>query len=179
MDISILNIRFPDNAPDRFLVALLELLKQKKYENISVTEICKKAKLSRKTFYVYFAQKDDLLSHLSEDLCLAFSLTDDFSGYYHFFVFWYHLQDWLEVLIANNLFYPITMQSIYKYNELLYPKNWNESLGEHFEKRSLILEFVYAGLMRLVVRWHENGFKESPEEMAALADFILSGALQK
>lgn len=179
MDITILNNRLPDNAADRFLVALLQLLKSKKYDAISITEICKEANLSRKTFYVHFTQKDDLLSHLSDDLCLGFSQTDDRSGYYHFFVFWYHLQDWVEVLIANNLFYPITIQSIYKYSELLYPKNWNTLLGEHLEKRSLIFEFICAGLTRLVIKWHENGFKESPEEMAALAEFILSGALHK
>lgn len=178
MDITILNIRFPDNAPDRFLVALLELLKKKKYDDISITEICKEAKLSRKTFYVHFTQKDDLLSHLSNDLCLGFSQTDDRSGFYHFFAFWYHLQDWVAVLIDSGLFQLITMQSIYKYNELLYPKDWSSLLGEHLKERSLIFEFVCASLTRLVEKWHENNFKESPEEMAALAEFILSGTLQ-
>ncbi|MDR0832408.1 MAG: TetR/AcrR family transcriptional regulator, partial [Bacillales bacterium] len=41
--------------------ALIYLLGIKKYENISVTDICEKAMISRKTFYNHFQEKNDIL----------------------------------------------------------------------------------------------------------------------
>ncbi len=45
--------------------ALIELLKEKPYEEISITEIAIRAEVSRPAFYLHFASKEDLLiSHV-------------------------------------------------------------------------------------------------------------------
>lgn len=41
--------------------AFLALLKEKSYENINVISICRKADLSRMTFYQFFSSKEELL----------------------------------------------------------------------------------------------------------------------
>ena len=43
---------------------LLELMEEKPYVDISIMDICKKADLSRQTFYNYFESKDDLFRYL-------------------------------------------------------------------------------------------------------------------
>jgi AcrR family transcriptional regulator len=43
---------------------LLELMEEKPYVEISIMDICKKADLSRQTFYNYFESKDDLFRFL-------------------------------------------------------------------------------------------------------------------
>ena len=43
---------------------LLELMEEKPYDEISIMDICKKADLSRQTFYNYFESKDDLFRFL-------------------------------------------------------------------------------------------------------------------
>ncbi len=43
---------------------LLELMEEKPYTEISIMDICKKADLSRQTFYNYFESKDDLFRFL-------------------------------------------------------------------------------------------------------------------
>lgn len=43
---------------------LLELMEEKSYADISIMDICKKADLSRQTFYNYFESKDDLFRFL-------------------------------------------------------------------------------------------------------------------
>ena len=43
---------------------LLELMEEKPYADISIMDICKKADLSRQTFYNYFESKDDLFRYL-------------------------------------------------------------------------------------------------------------------
>lgn len=48
--------------------ALLELLKEKLYSQITITEINLHANLSRRTFYKHFQSKDDLMVSLVDDI---------------------------------------------------------------------------------------------------------------
>lgn len=48
--------------------ALSEILKEKDFEKITVTEICERASTSRITFYTYYGDKYDLLEELLSDL---------------------------------------------------------------------------------------------------------------
>ena len=43
---------------------LLDLMEEKPYEEISIMDICKKADLSRQTFYNYFESKEELFRYL-------------------------------------------------------------------------------------------------------------------
>ncbi|RMG83752.1 MAG: TetR/AcrR family transcriptional regulator [Chloroflexi bacterium] len=48
--------------------ALLELILEKGYDNISINDITTRADLSRATFYLHFSDKDDLLLHSLEEM---------------------------------------------------------------------------------------------------------------
>ncbi len=48
--------------------AFLSLIETYAYEDISVTAICKKAEVVRKTFYNNFATKDDVVHHLIQEI---------------------------------------------------------------------------------------------------------------
>lgn len=52
--------------------ALLELLEQKKIQDISVTELTAKADVNRKTFYNHYATPEDVLRELEENLVDSF-----------------------------------------------------------------------------------------------------------
>ena len=45
----------------RILEALFELMEQEEYNNITVKNICKKADISRQTFYYLFESKDEIV----------------------------------------------------------------------------------------------------------------------
>lgn len=47
---------------------LRQMVLEKPFEKISVTEICKRANTSRITFYTYYGDKYDLLEHCFEDI---------------------------------------------------------------------------------------------------------------
>ncbi len=57
--------------------ALMELLKKKTWDKISIKNICEQAMISRSTFYSHFADKYDLLSHLISGENLSFSRVSD------------------------------------------------------------------------------------------------------
>ena len=48
--------------------AFFNLLKKKKYESITVSEIVKKADLSRRTFYRVFENKYDIIKYMLEKI---------------------------------------------------------------------------------------------------------------
>ena len=48
--------------------AMIELLSEKAYSQISITDVTTKANLNRTTFYMFFSSKKDLLINISEDL---------------------------------------------------------------------------------------------------------------
>ena len=49
-------------------IALLELLNVKPLEDISITEICRKAKVNRGTFYFHYAQIEDLFEEYFKEI---------------------------------------------------------------------------------------------------------------
>lgn len=58
---------------DALTRALTALMSERSYGDISVVEICEKAKVQRVTFYNYFGDKDDLLRFCVKELMGAFS----------------------------------------------------------------------------------------------------------
>lgn len=53
--------------------AFRQLLCEKDYEKISVTELCSLAKVSKKTFYAYYADLNELLEEMQEQLSSAYA----------------------------------------------------------------------------------------------------------
>lgn len=53
--------RRTEKTRQSLLLALSELMQEKKYSNITIQEIIDKANVGRSTFYAHFETKDDLL----------------------------------------------------------------------------------------------------------------------
>ena len=60
-----------DDARDKLKNALKELLKTKPYEKITVTELCKQASVSRRTFYNNFVNIDTIVDTIVYDDFIA------------------------------------------------------------------------------------------------------------
>ncbi len=56
------------NAALKMNAALIELLEEKEFQNITVLEICKKAEVNRSTFYAHYSNTSDLLEELHNNL---------------------------------------------------------------------------------------------------------------
>lgn len=161
---------------DQFLSAFFSLLEHHSYEEIKIVDICREANLSRKTFYTYFKHKEDILDYLAQIISLCYSATDDKSGHYHYFNFFYHMQHSVALLLKNNLWYDISKRVTKQYTDLLYPRDWKQILGTQLDKKNLFLEFMSYGSARLIEIWCENRFQETPEELCALVEQIQSSS---
>lgn len=162
----------------------LQLMLQRKYEDITVSDLCAYLQIPRKSFYRYFSSKDGLLFALIDHTLGDFfqmPIKGKHSGSTApgdldlFFLFWYEHKLLLDALQYSSL------------SGLLVERATNFSLEEnhlpqqlkHFSLglRETAGAFTVCGLMSMLLQWHRQGFLISPEQMTKLAVELLTHPL--
>ena len=169
----------------QFEQGLLKAMLVQPYEEISISDLCDQMQIPRKSFYRYFSNKDGALFALLDHTLIEFEQSPAVDFLYsksgavgdleRYFVFWYERRDLLEALLRNRL------------SGLLVERATNHALHEHMMPEYLLskdesiqqiaLTFAVCGLLAMVMQWHQNGFQESPEQMAAIATMMLTKPL--
>ena len=140
----------------------VQLIQTKEINQISVTEICKKAKINRSTFYANYLDVYDLADKITEQIEEEVSFlyqeeretknnTNDYLKLFQ------HIKD-------NQIFY----KTYFKLNreKRFMIKEYDTNLSKIMYNDQYIdyhLEFFMAGLNAIVRKWLENDCKESPE----------------
>ncbi len=164
---------------------LLKAMLTQQYEDISISDLCDQMEIPRKSFYRYFSNKDGALFALLDHTLMEFEQ----SSYRHdyardskaigdlerFFLFWYDRRDLLKALMRNRL------------SGMLVERATNHALQEHMmpayllnkdeSSRHLALTFAICGLLSMVMQWQQNGFQETPAQMAYIATMMLTKPL--
>lgn len=158
--------------------ALFDLMKQKRYEDISITELCQYMDMPRKAFYRYFDSKDDALYALIDHSMSDYSgFTVDRSGesvrsltseLEEYFKFWLVKRDFLDALDRSGLMGSLIERTIN------YPVNDRVSIvkflpGEDDVTREKVLKFAFSGLVYTMIGWYREGFSTSTRDMAKMA----------
>lgn len=164
---------------------LLALMEIKHYESITITELCEKGAMPRKTFYRYFESKDSALHALIDHTCQSYSglsmensckkrtLAEEMTD---FFVFWKGQKRLLDALAKSDLLPKILESSLsFPINEFLSVSKFlpNETSWE----RAQVFKFTVGGLLILMGDWYKRGFKEPPAAMGGVAAKILGSQL--
>ena len=164
---------------------LLALMESKHYEDITVTELCEKCEMPRKTFYRYFDSKDSALYGLIQHTCQSYSgLAVEKSRKRRtlqgertdFFSFWQEKKRLLDALNKSELLPKIIEISLnFPINEFLSISKFlpNESPWERVQ----IFKFTVGGLLVLMLDWYKRGYSESPEAMGGIAAKLLGTQL--
>lgn len=163
--------------------SLVNLMAQRPYQDITVTDICRGANIPRRTFYHYFGSKEDVLQSMIETLmeqCFMEAtfdmhlgkeqLEDNFSKTF---------RSWdganrekLDVLIRNGL----------ESRLIAWAFQWvrKERIGI-VQKSNLDPKLKEIGLMvgttsyfSLLFYWSRGGYRESAEQMAKYAVWAMS-----
>lgn len=162
---------------------LLRMLMKHRYEEISVSDLCDEMKVPRKSFYRYFSSKDGALYALLDHTMMEFyeeglhnpGVGTALGELDQFFLFWYEHRDLLDALQRSSLSGILVERATsLALRERLMPgyiRNWSPELQQ------IALSFSVCGLLSMVIQWHHQGFRTSPEEMTGLAKNILSRPL--
>lgn len=160
--------------------ALLSLMQEKTFHQITITEVCQKAGLTRRTFYRNFGSKEELLS-----LCLKekaeeyieyqknvtdFSLQNITRAY---FDFWKENLQFAQALKRSDHLFSL-LQEYDRYLPYVHRKvlGDSENYGGQNEL-TYALVFSAGGFWNMLSCWLDEGATKSSDEMAVMVQNIL------
>lgn len=165
---------------------LLTAMKTRRYEEITISDLCEQMGIPRKSFYRYFSSKDGALHALIDHTLLDFDQrTGILSGsgngdiqtdLRYYFEFWQEQKQLLDAMERSGLSGLLVQRAISQaqteYTLPLYPTALDlRGIQQH------AITFAICGLMSMTTRWHHNGYVESAAEMANIATALLTRPL--
>ena len=163
---------------------LLAMMEHQRFEEISVSDLCDRLNIPRKSFYRYFSSKDGALLALLDHTLMEFYDTGSIEGLRggtptgdleRFFLFWKTHRKLIDAVQRSNLSGMLVERavSLAKQEELMpgYVKKWEETLQD------IAMSFVVCGLLSMVLQWHKEGYRIPTEKMAQAAVNMLSRPL--
>lgn len=152
--------------------ALLQLLTQKPYAEITVTELCRRAGVSRMAFYGNFGDKDGILKRIL--LYMQGQLVASIGSPFNQPV----TAEWYEKLFLLVQRQAQTLKLILcaglqdKYLEIVDGVILSR---KNMSPRETYLKLLWGGgMLNAIAHWLSSGMKESPSEMAAFCAEYLS-----
>ncbi len=160
---------------------VLQLLNRKSMKQITVAEVCRKAKINRSTFYYYYDNINDVLKDIV--LAISFPMKDFFRTYNEknkcnflnisneeqekvlLQEFW---PENLRRIKENKEIYKIIMNNsslfdFQKENKLIYSYFFEKMLNEieiEEDKKETVFLFYFSGELSIIYRWILTGCKE-------------------
>ena len=163
---------------------LLDMMAHHQFEEISVSDLCQRMNIPRKSFYRYFSSKDGALFALIDHTLMEFYDAGSLDGLRdgtpigdleRLFRFWKDHRKLLAALQRSNLMGLLVERAvnIAKQEQLMpgYVKAWEESL------KDVAMSFAVCGLMSMVLQWHNDGYRIPTEKMTEAAVIMLSRPL--
>ncbi|HZG72150.1 MAG TPA: TetR/AcrR family transcriptional regulator C-terminal domain-containing protein [Chondromyces sp.] len=154
--------------------ALLELLNEKALEDISISEICRKAKINRGTFYLHYNQIEDLFEEYFKEITadLARSYQEP---YRHVSVLktselepstiriFHHIEKYklfYRIIFSKKvplMYYYLLFEEI---NHLLLQDK--EAFPKEEVNRQLYCSYQANAIIGMIIYWYQNDFSYSP-----------------
>ncbi|MBT9171990.1 MAG: HTH-type dhaKLM operon transcriptional activator DhaS [Syntrophomonadaceae bacterium] len=158
--------------------AFLSLIQERAYEKISVTDICRRADVVRKTFYNHFHAKDDVVYYLINNIFHEMESKMDLKNMSVQQILLIAFRFVMENREALLLFYNrglirFAHQSISAYitNDHILTKLDNRTIDARAYK--YIAAQIPAVLISIIETWIENGFAEPVEFLAELTEALM------
>ena len=150
--------------------ALMILMKKKDYNDITVTEITKKAGVSRMAYYRNYESKEDILTTYLDDLFQDYlqsvlkNIGPDMSELYiGFFKYFRSQEDFLKMIIKANL-NSLLLKKFDEYMEFILNMVFLQIEPSTVNKYEL--HYAAGGIYKVLIEWVRGGMKESDKEMA-------------
>ena len=162
-------------ARQSIIEALVYLMQKDDFEKITILEITQQAQVARRTFYLYYRNKTDVIEdwlkavfqELDEGRAKENIVTrKDEMLYYS--RFWNSHRDVLKTLYDHHLFNMIMDRSM-EYTSS------NKFWGMEATDSRYYTAFIVWGYWGLLNMWTRGGFKEDPEDLIAYAEQVQSG----
>lgn len=158
---------------------LLELMQKDRFEDITVAALCRHLSLSRRSFYRYFEDLEDVLDSLMHHTFQDFASPNTVLNIRELqinFQFWLEHRSLLQALAISGLNGKLSEYALrYTDEEALKKYLVTSDLGMDISREVNL--FVIHGLSSLIIAWYAEDFPKTPEQMAAIAHRMLSAPI--
>ncbi len=166
------NWKIAEQSKQKMVQALLTVMKQYDYKEITVTQIVQEAHLSRKTFYRLFSDKDEILNLFFEGLFQDFFEQVKAKKIKHywdlvqlFFDFWEEQKDLLLLLQKNHLLLRVFEQSC-QYSMEIFNFVRSKEIADSFAlPLPYMLAYSVGGMHSMLLKWVERGMDIPSSEL--------------
>ena len=155
--------------------ALISLMAEHPFEEITTSDICKRAGVSRMTFYHYFYTKTDALNNYIQEIFNSYVQRiekpvsiERMKTYDHILnsVRFFDRYAPFALLLCKTGQYQILQNAVNMYFEEYVAPNYTGSLYD--------LYFYSGALLNAYIKWEEKGRKETPEQIAEIVYRMLT-----
>lgn len=144
----------------------LELIETHEINEITVTDICKKASINRTTFYANYLDIYDLVEKIKESmfqnmLNLYQEEVQQRKHSYNYLKLFKHIknnQNYYKILLKLKIDFSKYYNNELELEEALKYLGSTKNIDYH-------VEFFKAGINAIITKWLKNGCKETPEEI--------------
>ncbi|WP_294550249.1 TetR-like C-terminal domain-containing protein [uncultured Pseudoflavonifractor sp.] len=164
--------------------ALLELLREKSVDQITVTELTQKADVNRGTFYGHYKDIYDMVEQMENEMFQEFS---DLLHAYPADALRHGLRPILQDVFAFLQRYgDVAAALLERDRDTRFLEKLKGMVAERVslewgrlyqfstpKEQAFCLSFLVGGAVGLIQSWLEGGRKESPEELAALSEAMI------
>lgn len=166
------NWKIAEQSKQKMVQALLTVMEQYDYKEITVTQITQEAQLSRKTFYRLFSNKDDILLLFFEGLFQEYFTeikARKIQRYWDvvqvFFDFWEERKRLLSLLQKNNLL-AIVFEHSYQYSMQVFEFIRSKEIAASFSvPLPYMLAYSVGGMHSMLLKWVEKGMDIPSSEL--------------
>ncbi len=155
---------------------LLAAMEVSPFDEISISDLCDRLGVPRKSFYRYFSGKEGALHGLIDHTLERYELTVEQGvqqELIHYFRFWREQKPLLDALQRSDLYDVLVLRAVnYTIRESRI-QSYDGQMGQ----REYALLFSISGLMAMVIHWHQTGYREPVQQMARMANHVLSRPL--
>ncbi|MDO4539106.1 MAG: TetR-like C-terminal domain-containing protein [Coriobacteriales bacterium] len=162
--------------------SLLDILKHKHIQDVSITELCGAAGINRSTFYAHYRTPVDVLTEIKGDFAqrMAASLAQpgerhsprDYLEHICTYIFEHRAEE--RIILSNSSDDEVLQAALASSFEV-----WGTSIpflqlqGMDEDTATLAMAFYYHGIFRVIREWIRRDINKSPQEVAELLDTIL------
>lgn len=163
-------------AKESIFTALMILMEQKSFKEISITELTKRAGVSRMAFYRNYNQLEDvitlyLMEYLEDCSKQIFSKKFDYYESARSYFACFRKQEKLIVNLIHsnltNLIFESSIEFFRAFSKNIVCKNPCSPTKQKYQA-----EFIVGGLYKVLIEWAKNGMVESDDEMAGFINAL-------
>ncbi|MDR3242168.1 MAG: TetR/AcrR family transcriptional regulator [Lactobacillaceae bacterium] len=158
---------------DQIIEATLTLLQSQSYDQLAVTEITRRAGVSRMAFYRHFGTKEAVINAIVEQLTNDFAreaehLPNDSKKVAEAFFEFVQVNAMAIAVLLNaglrEQFYPPLRDILHAlYSDILREQATNAAAVDY------VSDFTASGMLAIAIRWISTGMQDSVEELATIA----------